>query len=158
MLTVLSDGDNKHRLEDSSGVQIGWIRGHAIGFRGFATENDARDAAIVARQALDSALRREYNGWPRQEAAVDKVRMVHDGAYEWFYDGRAAFARLLRPQRRAYDSSFGIELILPSYTSEGAAIAVAHSVASAVAAYRDATPAAAGDSPTYSPSNGGDAA
>ena len=34
-------------------------------------------------------------------------------ALEWFYDGTAPIARLLRPQRRAYDGSFGIELVLP---------------------------------------------
>ena len=67
---------------------------------------------------------------------------MHDGAYEWFYDGTAPVARLLRPQRRAYDYSFGIELVLPSFASEGVAIAAAHSLARAIEPYRDASPAA----------------
>ncbi|MEO7082696.1 MAG: hypothetical protein ABI442_03060 [Gemmatimonadaceae bacterium] len=137
MLKVLSDGDDKYRLEDSAGTQIGWINGHTIGFRGFVTESDAREAAVAGRRALDSALHREYTGWPRYEPAFDQLRTVHDGAYEWFYDGTAPIVRLLRPQRRAYDCSFGIELILPSYASEGVAITAAQSVVSAIEPYRD---------------------
>ena len=138
MLKILSEGDNKHRVEDSTGTQIGWINGRTIGFRGFDTEDDAREAAVAAWRTLDSALRRQYAGWPRYEPKLDQLRRIHDGAYEWFYDGTAPIARLLRPQRRAYDRSFGIELVLPSYASEGVAIAAAHSVAKAIVPYRDA--------------------
>jgi len=137
MLKILSDGDSKHRVEDSAGAQIGWINGRTIGFRGFSTEDDARDATIAAWRAFDRALHQQYAGWPRYEARLDQLRTMHDGAYEWFYDGTAPIARLLRPQPRAYDDSFGIELVLPSYASEGVAIAAAHRVALAVAPYRD---------------------
>jgi hypothetical protein len=132
MLKVLSDGDDKHRLEDSGGAAIGWINGRTIGFRGFATVSDAREAAVAAWRGLDRALRNQYPGWPRYEPKLDRLRTTHDGAYEWFFDGTAAIARLLRPQRRAYDTSFGIELVLPSYASEGVAIAAAHSMATAI--------------------------
>jgi hypothetical protein len=141
MLKILSDGDNKHRVEDAGGTQIGWINGRTIGFRGFATEDDARDATIAAWAAFDRALRQQYAGWPRYEPNLDQLRTMHDGVYEWFYDGSAPIARLLRPQRRAYDQSFGVELVLPSYASEGVAIAAAHSVAKAIEPYRDAPPA-----------------
>ncbi len=143
MLKILSDEDNKHRLEDSAGVNIGWINGRAIGFRGFATEESAREAAIAAWRALDSSLRQQYPGWPRYEPAFDQLRTVHDGVYEWFHDGTTEIARLLRPQRRAYDHSYGIELVLPSYASEGVAITAAQSVAKAVIPHRGelATPA-----------------
>jgi hypothetical protein len=141
MLKILSDGDSKHRLEDSAGTQLGWIHGRSIGFRNFATESDARDAAIAGWGVLDRSLRQQYAGWPRHEPKFDELRTIHDGAYEWFYDGTVAIARLLRPQRRAYDYSFGIELVLPSYASEGVAIAAAYSVAMAIAPYRDALPA-----------------
>jgi hypothetical protein len=137
MVKVLSNGANNQRLEDSTGRHIGWINGHMIGFRGFNTEDDARDAAVAARGALDAALERQYTGWPHYEVDVSQVRTMHDGASEWFYDGTAPFARLLRPQRRAYDTSFGIELALPTYASEGAAITVAQSVAMAIMAYRE---------------------
>jgi hypothetical protein len=150
MLKILSDGDSKHRVEDSSGTQIGWINGRTIGFRGFATENDAREATAAAWRAFDRALRQQYAGWPRYEPKLDALRTMHDGAYEWFYDGTAPIARLIRPQRRAYDHSFGIELVLPSYASEGVAISAAHSVARAIEPYRDVPPPAKGPPATKS--------
>ena len=60
MLKILSDGDNKHRVEDSTGTQIGWISGRTIGFRGFATQDDARDAATAAWRAFDRVLRQQF--------------------------------------------------------------------------------------------------
>jgi hypothetical protein len=137
MLKILSDGDSRHRVEDSAGTQIGWIAGRTIGMRGFVTEDDARDATVAAWRAFDTALRQQFAGWPRYAPKLDQLRTVHDGAYEWFSDGSVPVARLLRPQRRAYDQSFGIELVLPSFASEGVAIVAAHSVAMAVAPFRD---------------------
>lgn len=133
MLRVLSDGDNRYRLENDDDVQIGWINGRAIGFRGFATEADAKEGALVAWRALDLVLRRQYPGWPSYSPALDELHLMHDGAYEWFADGTAPIARLVRPQRRAYDLTFGIELVLPSYASEGVAITAAHAVGAALA-------------------------
>jgi hypothetical protein len=144
MLTVLSDGDGKYRLEDHAGTKAGWISGRAIGFRGFPSETTARDAAIAGWRALDATLRQQFAGWRKHEPAVDRLHTVHDGAYEWFYDGSSAIARLLRPQRRAYDSSFGIQFVLPSYATDAAMIAAALNVAVAVAPFRDlAAPVAA---------------
>lgn len=133
MLRVLSDGDDRYRLENEDDVQIGWINGRAIGFRGFATEGDAKEGAVAAWQALDLVLRRQYPGWPSYTPALDELQLVHDGAYEWFADGTSPIARLVRPQRRAYDTTFGIELVLPSYASEGVAITAAHAVGAALA-------------------------
>jgi len=133
MLRVLSDGDDRYRLENDDDVQVGWISGRAIGFRGFATEADAREGAVAAWRALDLVLRRQYPGWPSYAPALDDLHLVHDGAYEWFADGTAPIARLIRPQRRAYDLTFGIELVLPSYASEGVAITAAHAVGAALA-------------------------
>jgi hypothetical protein len=137
MLKILNDGDDKHQIEDSSGTKIGWISGRSIGFRGFATETDAREGSVAAWRALHRVLRQHCAGGPRHEPAFDRLRTVHDGAYEWFYDGTAPIARLLRPQRRAYDGSFGVELVLPSCASQGVAIAAARSMAFATAPYRE---------------------
>jgi hypothetical protein len=132
MLRVLSDGDDRYRLENENDVQIGWISGRSIGFRGFATEADAKEGAIAAWRALDLVLRRQYPGWPSYAPSLDELQLVHDGAYEWFADGTSPIARLIRPQRRAYDLTFGIELVLPSYASEGVAITAAHAVGAAL--------------------------
>lgn len=137
MLRILSGSDNKHRLEDDSGELIGWVTGRTIGFRGFSTESDAREAAAAARRSLDAVLRVQYPGWPRRELTADQLRTAHDGAYEWFTDGTIPVARLLRPHRRAYDASYGIELVLPSFASDGIAVTVAHAVAASVIPYRD---------------------
>jgi hypothetical protein len=137
MLKILNRGDDKYNVEDSSGTKIGWISGRSIGFRGFVTEADAREGAVAARWALDRVLSQHCAEWPRNEPALDRIRTVHDGAYEWFYDGTAPIARLLRPQRRAYDGSFGIELVLPSSAGDGVSITAARSIASATAPYRE---------------------
>lgn len=136
MVKIMSEGDGKHRVEDDRDQRIGWINGLAIGFRGFTTEEDARDAAVSARHALDKTIRSHHPGWPDRTLVAQRVRTVHDGAYEWFYDGSIAIARVLRPQRRAYDSSFGIELVLPSFANEGLAVSAAHSLSFAVEPYR----------------------
>ena len=136
MLRVFSEGDSLYRLEDAAGAHVGTIRNRTIGFRGFASERDARDGAIAAWHAMTDALRREYPSWPRYELALDRLTTTHDGAYEWFYDGTMAIARLLRPRRVGREHSFGIELLLPSYASEGVAITAAHGMARAVAPFR----------------------
>ncbi len=133
MLRVLSDGDDRYRLENDDDPHRGWIHGRAIGFRGFATEAEAMAGAVTAWRALDHVLRRQYPGWPEHRPALADLRLVHDGAYEWFADGVAPIARLIRPRRRAYDSTFGIELVLPSYASEGVVITAAHAVGGALA-------------------------
>ncbi|HET9685382.1 MAG TPA: hypothetical protein VFP15_14850 [Gemmatimonadaceae bacterium] len=160
MLRVLSDGDNRYRLENDSNLHVGWINGRAIGFRGFATEAEAMIGASTAWRALHGVLRRQYPGWPNYQPSFGTLRLVHDGAYEWFADGTSPIARLIRPQRRAYDLTFGIELVLPSYASEGVAIAAAHAVGGALAqAESDSMPPLLADfaiAPTRQ--DGGDAA
>jgi hypothetical protein len=152
MLTVLSDGDGKYRLEDNAGMASGWINGRAIGFRGFADERAAREAAIDGWRALDATLRQQFAGWREHEPVVERLRTVHDGAYEWFYDGTSAIARLLRPQRRAWDSTFGIQFVLPTYATDATMISAALNIAAVVAPYRDLP------SPVAAPSRSGDAA
>lgn len=48
MISVFADGENRHRLEDASGAEIGWIRGRVIGFRGVRTGEDAKAAVVSA--------------------------------------------------------------------------------------------------------------
>ena len=139
MLRVFSEGDDLFRLEDGTGTHIGTIRGRTISFRGFASETAARDAAVAAWRAMNDALRREYPSWPHHELALERLGTTHDGAYEWFYDGTKAIARLVRPRPGAREHRFAIELVLPSYASEGVAITASHGMSRVVAPYREST-------------------
>jgi hypothetical protein len=132
MIRILADGENRHRVESEDGRHLGWIRRRVIGLRGFASESDAIQAATRAWHALEAILRREYPGWPRFEPSFDRLRLVHDGAYEWISDGKTPIARLHRPGE-AKDSSYGVEFVLPSFSSEGVAIAAALVMARGVA-------------------------
>ena len=139
-MRVFAEGDDLYRLEDGRGLHIGTIRGRTIWFRGFPTELAARDAAVAAWLAMNDALRREYPSWPHHALALERLGTTHDGAYEWFYDGTRAIARLIRPRPGARELTYGIELVLPSYSSEGVAIAASHGMSRAVAPYRDGIP------------------
>ena len=93
MLRIFADGESAHRLEGPDGTVVGWVRGRGIGFRGFANERQAVDAAVAAWKALDAVLRRQFAGWPRHAPALDRLRVVHDGVYEWISDGDSTVAR-----------------------------------------------------------------
>jgi hypothetical protein len=152
MLRVFSEGDGVYRLEDESGTHVGTIRNRAISFRDFATEMAARDAAVAAWRAMNDALRRVYPSWPHHELALERLGTTHDGAYEWFYDGKRAIARLTRPRLGGRERTYGIELVLPSYSSEGVAIAASQGMARAVAPYRTSLASAAVERDTRHPS------
>lgn len=133
MLSIHSDGDERHRLERADGAEIGWIRGRAIGFRGLAERADALPAAVAGTRALQVILRQAYPGWPQYEPALDTLRLVHDGAYEWVSDGTVPLARLVKTS--ADDASgpwLGLEYVLPSFASEGVAITAAQALARAL--------------------------
>jgi hypothetical protein len=95
----------------------------------------AHEAAIAAWRAMDSVLTNHYPGWPRRDPRFDRMRITHDGAFEWFHEGTTPIARLLRPHRRAFNATFGIELVLPSYATEGVGVSVAQSMARAIAPF-----------------------
>jgi hypothetical protein len=133
MLRVFADGEEAHRLEGPDGTVVGWVRGRGIGFRGFGDERQAVAAAVAAWRALDAVLRRQFAGWPRHEPALDRLRVVHDGVHEWISDGHAALARLHRVDDAPRSGgSLAIELELPSFASEGIAIAAAQLVGEAI--------------------------
>jgi hypothetical protein len=133
MLRVLGDGENRHRVEDDSGTPIGWVRGRAVGFHGLASEEAALKAVVDASRALEGVLRTTYPGWPRYQPSRTRLRLVHDGAYEWITDGSAPLARLLRIRGETpTDGSFGLEFVLPSYASEGVAVVAAQALGRAL--------------------------
>jgi len=138
MVRALADGEGRHRLEGVDGRDIGWIVRRAIGFRGFATETHAMDAALDSWRALEASLNREYAGRPKREVLVDALHIVHEGSSEWISDGRTRLARLQRlPDDMSGLPEFAIELQLPSYATEGVAIAAAQVVARAIRHHLD---------------------
>jgi hypothetical protein len=133
MITVHADGDGRHRLEDAAGRPVGWVRDRAIGFQGLPGEGGALAAVVAAWPALTAALRRHYFGTPRHELAPDRLRVVHDGAYEWVTDGQRPLARLHRPPADLAGEDLAIEFVLPSYATEGVVVSVAQVVGAALA-------------------------
>ena len=137
-LSVLADGEEAHRLEGADGTAVGWVRGRRIGFRGFADERHAMAAAVAAWRALDAVLRRQFAGWPRHEPALDRPGIVHDGVHEWITGGDSPLARLHRVgDAVGPGGAFAIELELPSFASEGVAIAAALFIGDAIEKHVD---------------------
>ncbi|MEP6989521.1 MAG: hypothetical protein ABJA80_01225 [bacterium] len=137
MINVIGDGgDRRHVLERADGTRVGWIRGNVIGFSALHSEERAVRAAVAAWRALEGALRRHYFGWTQHAARPAHVRLVHDGAYEWVADGEHPLARLHRPPADARNGTFAIELVLPSYASEGTTVAIAQVLGNVVEQYR----------------------
>lgn len=128
MLHVLPDGDKRHRLIDDYGNDVGWIRGRAVRFFGFASEEQVVGAARRAWGALQRVLRRGVTD-PSAQARLRSLHLVHDGAYEWIADGAVPVARLFRPSEGSAAASYAIELVVPSYADDSMAIPVAHAIA-----------------------------
>jgi hypothetical protein len=130
MFKVFIDGnDDRLRLEDLAGRQVGWIRGHTLGFGGLASEKAALRAAVDAWGALDELLQRTYPRRVRRPAHESNVRLLHDGAYEWIADGFRPIARLLRPRTdRNSEDSFALEFLVPSYATQHVTTAAAQAV------------------------------
>jgi hypothetical protein len=130
MLNVFETGDASFRLSDQHDQDVGWIRGAALGFDGFATEADALAAAVAGSAALTEYLERLTGsgsvGARAAGAARGRVHVVHDGAYEWVSRGKVPLARLYRPERDATERqrrrTFAVEFVLPSYVKAGAAV------------------------------------
>ena len=149
MLNIFETGDESFRLADRLDVNVGWVRGSALGFDGFATEGQAVAAAVAGSEALAGYLERLTGSVQKAEEGGGRVRVVKDGAQEWVVRGKTQLARLFRPAGedgidRRHDT-FGVEFVLPSYVKPGAAISAAQVVHKAIAA-ASAPPAGKGKS------------
>ncbi|HEX6630047.1 MAG TPA: hypothetical protein VF048_03110 [Gemmatimonadaceae bacterium] len=136
MLSIFDTGDSSFRLANQRDEDVGWIRASAIGFDGFATEPEALAAAVAGSEALAGYIER-LTGSAREARSDGRVRLVHDGAYEWVTRGLEPLARLYRPERDHPEHrrrrTFGVEFVLPSYVKPGAAISAAQVVFKAIA-------------------------
>jgi hypothetical protein len=130
MFKVFIDGnDDRLRLENPAGRKIGWIRDRTFSFGGLANEKTALRAAVDAWRSLEKTLQRGYPGRAPRPVNESKVRLVHDGAYEWIADGFRPIARLLRPRtERNSEDSFALEFLAPSYATHHVTIAAAQAV------------------------------
>ena len=95
MVMILQDGVNCHRLENGDGKQLGSVRNGTIRLRGLTSRADAIVAALVVWDAFDAALTKELPGRPRHRPTLARLRVLHDGAYDWIADGLKPLARLL---------------------------------------------------------------
>ena len=149
MLHLMRDGENRYRLIDERGREVGWIRGRAVRFFGLTSEEHVMQAARRAWRALQDVLRREFADRAGPPEG-DRLRLVHDGAYEWISDGTIPIARLFRP-KPFQESSFAIELVVPAYADDRLAISAVHAMADALRQEtilaQPAAPAVAGRAP-----------
>ncbi|HEU4629992.1 MAG TPA: hypothetical protein VFS08_09595 [Gemmatimonadaceae bacterium] len=139
MLSIFETGEASYRLANQRDEDVGWIRGSALGFDGFATEREALDAAVAGSEALTGYIERLTGASLRSDDRPDgRVRLAHDGAYEWVTRGVEPLARLYRPERDHPQPrrrrTFGVEFVLPSYVKPGAAVSASQVVYHAIAA------------------------
>lgn len=130
MFKIFIDGnDDRLRLEDPEGRNIGWIRGHAIGFGGLPSEKIALRAVPDAWLALETTLQRGYPGRAPRPVKKSNIELVHDGASEWVADGFRPLARLMRPHTgRNSEASYALEFLVPSYATQHVTIAAAQAI------------------------------
>jgi hypothetical protein len=130
MFKVSIDGnDDRLRLEDLEGRNVGWIRGHTIGFGGLPSEEIALRAVPEAWMALEMTLKRGYPGHAPRPVKKSNIDIVHDGAYEWVADGFRPLARLMRPHTgRNSEEAYALEFMVPSYATQHVTIAAAQAV------------------------------
>lgn len=95
-------------------LPIGWVEGRAVGFRGFATKDDALQAAHVGHRALAAWLARERHA-PAVQEGSGALRTRRDGRLHWITIGGSPIGRLVDPDTHApvSASTFGFELLLP---------------------------------------------
>ena len=97
---------------------VGWIDATAIGFRGFATHNEAAHAAWVAYRTMERRLNRGTGmGFSNETRPMSLVR---SGDAELIVAGGSPIATLVRPgaESRSGSESFGFELPLPMPADE----------------------------------------
>jgi hypothetical protein len=136
MIHMLEDGNGRYLIHDGD-ERIGWLKDRRIGFRGFTAPSDVREAIVAIHGAIEQTLGAPHARYPTMPATRHALKLVRDGAFECFVYRQEIAARLLRPHRRAFDSSFGLELSLPSWVRASQVLHAAHAAATAVRPHRD---------------------
>ena len=93
---------------------VGWVNGPAIGFRGFANENEAAGAAWVAYRTLARRLARRHGG-PLPPIDVEPLSLAQDGDRSVVLASGRPIATLMLPGANSPTGpdSFGFEIEVP---------------------------------------------
>lgn len=126
---------------------VGWVEGRGVGFRGFASPEDALAAAATAHEALVGWLDRDYRSRSTLQVAT-RITTRRDGPLTWLIAGKAPIGRLVSPLADMPGDSHGFELLLPAYIGPVTGLSVAQVIYHALAA----RPPRVRSSPSSSPS------
>lgn len=130
-LKVFGSESSYFSLHNENDVPIGWIRDRTLGFRCFDSVPEARAAARIAYDVMIAACARIGVSSMASPVGNAPLRIVHDGASEWFTNGGMPIARLLPARADAAGdptASYGIELIVPRGVGPVASIGIAQAI------------------------------
>lgn len=107
--------------------KVGWINGDRVGFRGFATDEEAAHAAWVAYRTLTRRLARSHDLRP-VPIGTEPLALQRDGDEELIVASSGPFATLIRPEYddAGSDDSHGFELPIPQPADAVLVRAMAH--------------------------------
>ena len=106
---------------------VGWINGDRVGFRGFATDEEAAHAAWVAHRTLTRRLARSHNLRP-VPIGSEPLALRREGDAEFIVASSGPIATLVRPEYDSADESdsHGFEISIPQPADEVLVRAMAH--------------------------------
>ena len=107
---------------------VGWIRGDAIGFRGFGTAIDAAHAAWIAHRTLAQRIAREENGRPIPIDTEPLVLDARDASTRILASGRAIATLVTSDTTPACTPAYGFEIRVPAPTDALRMRSMAHLV------------------------------
>jgi hypothetical protein len=106
--------------------RVGWINGDRVGFRGFASEEEAAHAAWVAYRTLTRRLARSHGLRP-VPIGTEPLALQRDGDQWLIVASSGPIATLVEPDRAIPDpASYGFELVIPQPADELLLRAMAH--------------------------------
>lgn len=105
---------------------VGWINGDRVGFRGFATDEEAAHAAWVAYRTIRRRLARSHGLRPIP-IGTEPLALQRDSDRWLIVASGGPIATLVEPDRAVTDdASYGFELAIPQPADEVLARAMAH--------------------------------
>ncbi|HEX5971359.1 MAG TPA: hypothetical protein VFY85_05485 [Gemmatimonadaceae bacterium] len=121
----LADRQAMHLMDADQ--RVGWIDGDRVGFRGFATDEEAAHAAWVAYRTMTRRLARSHDLRPLPIGS-EPLALQRDGHDELIVASSGPVARLVRPvdDSPSGGDSYGFELSVPQPADEVLVRAMAH--------------------------------